>query len=119
MRSQVPDTQDRRAAESNQMSRHEGERTSKDDGSRAHPGRGCFLRGSTWAFGDFTSSKQVREDVHLFDEISELFGGVISARCCGGAAPGRSQGRHETSGGAHRGLVGQLTPRAKFIFKES
>jgi hypothetical protein len=53
--------------------------------------------------------------VHLFDEIGELFGGVVSARRCGGAAPPwRSQGRHETSGGAHRGLVGQLTPRVKF-----
>ncbi len=44
------------AAESNQMSRREGESTSKDDGSRAHPGRGRFLRGSTWAIGP---SKQV------------------------------------------------------------
>jgi hypothetical protein len=39
------------------MSRREGESTSKDDRSRAHPGRGRFLRGSTWAIGDYTPSK--------------------------------------------------------------
>jgi hypothetical protein len=42
------------------MSRRDGETsTSKDDASRAHPGRGRFLRGSTWAIGDYTPSKQV------------------------------------------------------------
>jgi hypothetical protein len=42
------------------MSRRDGETsTSKDDASRAHPGQGCFLRGSTWAIGDYTPSKQV------------------------------------------------------------
>jgi hypothetical protein len=44
------------------MSRREGESTSKDDGSRAHPGRGRFLRGSTWAIGDYTPSKQVSKN---------------------------------------------------------
>jgi hypothetical protein len=43
-----------------EMSRRDGEMsTSKDDASRAHPGRGRFLRGSTWAIGDYTPSKQV------------------------------------------------------------
>jgi hypothetical protein len=43
-----------------QMSRRDGETsTSKDDASRAHPGRGRFPRGSTWAIGDYTPSKQV------------------------------------------------------------
>ncbi len=36
-----------------------GESTRKDDRGRAHPGKGRFLRGSTWAIGDFTSSKKV------------------------------------------------------------
>ena len=51
------------------MSRRDGETsTSKDDASRAHPGRGRFLRGSTWAIGDYTPSKQVSK-YYAFDSV--------------------------------------------------
>jgi hypothetical protein len=55
------------------MSRRDGETsTSKDDASRAHPGRGRFLRGSTWAIGDYTPSKQVNllfDGTYTFSKI--------------------------------------------------
>jgi hypothetical protein len=34
---------------------------SKDDRSRADPGEGWFLRGSTWAIEDYAPSKQERK----------------------------------------------------------
>jgi hypothetical protein len=73
------------------MSRHDGETsTSKDDASRAHPGRGRFLRGSTWAIGDYTPSKQVNKvksrggKVHLLSELTDgwLEKVLRSMSCC-------------------------------------
>jgi hypothetical protein len=54
------------------MSRRDVETsTSKDDARRAHPGRGRFLRGSTWAIGDYTPSKQVNNA-----EVATVLGSI-------------------------------------------
>ncbi len=50
-------------AESDQMSRPTEQQPEQRRRSRAHPGPRCFLRGPTWAMGDYSTSKQVSKQL--------------------------------------------------------